>query len=39
MFYDSFEAADGLYELGRAIIGEDYIENLTGEVTVEKASE
>lgn len=36
MFYDTFSSANGLYELGRAIEGSNQIENLSGEITIEK---
>ena len=36
MFYDSFSSASGLYELGTAIEGSDQIENLFGEIIIEK---
>lgn len=36
MFYDSFSSASGLYMLGNAIEGKNKIENLTGEIKIEK---
>lgn len=36
MFYDSFSSASGLYELGTAIEGSNQIENLRGEIRIEK---
>lgn len=36
MFYDTFSSANGLYELGRAIEGSNQIENLSGNITIEK---
>lgn len=36
MFYDSFGAAPGLYELGRILSGQDEIERLSGTIRVEK---
>ncbi len=38
MFYDSFNQASGLYELGSAIEGGDQIENLSGEITITKVN-
>ena len=36
MFYDSFSSASGLYMLGNAIEGKNKIENLSGEIKIEK---
>lgn len=36
MFYDSFNENNSLYELGYAIEGESKIENLSGNLTIEK---
>ena len=36
MFYDSFSSASGLYELGTALEGTDQIENLSGEISIER---
>lgn len=36
MFYDSFSSSSGLYELGTALEGIDQIENLSGEITIER---
>lgn len=36
MFYDSFGTANGLYELGRAVLGEEWIEGLSGTIQIEK---
>ena len=36
MFYDSFDLANDLYQLGNAIEGIENIENLSGEITIEK---
>lgn len=36
MFYDSFSFNSSLYELGKAISGIDEIENLSGEIKVER---
>lgn len=37
MFYDSFGSAAGLYELGQAVSGSEYIQEMTGTIYVEKA--
>lgn len=34
MFYDDFGAAGGLYELGRAVSGEELIESMSGTVEI-----
>lgn len=34
MFYDDFRAAGGLYELGRAVSGEELIERMSGTVEI-----
>ena len=39
MFYGECSGASGLYELGEAIAGSDQIENLAGEITIEKTLE
>ena len=36
MFHDSFDLANDLYQLGNAIEGIENIENLSGEITIEK---
>ena len=36
MFYGSFGSAAGLYELGHAVSGSDYIQNMSGTIEVEK---
>lgn len=36
MFYDSFGSASGLYELGNAISGSEYIKEMTGTIQIEK---
>jgi hypothetical protein len=36
MFYGSFGSASGLYELGQAVQGGEYIKNLSGRIRVEK---
>lgn len=37
MFYRDFGSARDLYELGRAVSGTEYIGQLTGKITIEKA--
>ncbi len=39
MFYGSFGAAAGLYELGNAISGKEYIKGMSGTIQIEKSSE
>lgn len=36
IFYDSYTSASGLYELGQVTKGLDQIENLSGNITIEK---
>ncbi|OUO71327.1 hypothetical protein B5F64_02700 [Thomasclavelia spiroformis] len=36
MFHDSFDLANDLYQLGNVIEGIENIENLSGEITIEK---
>lgn len=36
MFYDSFGTANGLYELGRAVLGKEWLEGLSGMIQIEK---
>ncbi|MGW8246464.1 MAG: cyclophilin-like fold protein [Acidiferrobacterales bacterium] len=36
MFYDNFGSAAGLYELGHAVSGKEYISGMTGIILVEK---
>jgi hypothetical protein len=36
MFYGSFGSAPGLYELGHAVSGSDYIQGMTGTLEIEK---
>jgi len=38
MFYDSFGSAAGLYELGHAISGSEYIKGMSGTIQIEKGS-
>lgn len=38
MFYESFGRASGLYELGRAVSGSEYIRGMSGTIRVEKDS-
>ena len=39
MFYDDFRVNSSLYELGRAVTGEDEIQNLSGNITIERVEE
>ena len=39
MFYDDFGAAGGLYELGRAVSGEELIESMSGTVEITAGTE
>ena len=36
MFYDDFSSNNDLYELGKVIDGVDMIENLSGNIVIEK---
>ena len=36
MFYGNFGSASGLYELGQAQSGEQFIKNMSGDITIEK---
>ncbi len=36
MFFDRFEAAAGLYELGRAVSGGEYIQSMSGTIEIEQ---
>lgn len=36
MFYKKFGSARGLYELGEAVSGSEYIQNMSGEIRIEK---
>ncbi len=36
MFYGNFGSASGLYELGKAISGSEYIKDMTGTIQIEK---
>ncbi len=36
MFYGNFGSASGLYELGQATSGEQFIKTMSGEITIEK---
>lgn len=36
MFYKDFGSAGGLYELGKVILGAEYIKNMSGTIEVEK---
>jgi hypothetical protein len=38
MFYGSFGSAAGLYELGHAISGSEYIQGMSGTIQIEKGS-
>jgi hypothetical protein len=38
MFYGSFGSAAGLYELGHAISGSEYIRGMSGTIQIEKGS-
>ena len=38
MFYGSFGSAAGLYELGHAISGSEYIQRMSGTIQIEKGS-
>jgi hypothetical protein len=38
MFYGSFGSAVGLYELGHAISGSEYIQGMSGTIQIEKGS-
>lgn len=35
MFYEDFGSASGLYELGQAISGSEYIEDMSGTIEIE----
>jgi len=39
MYYDSFEAASGLHELGKVASGSEYIENMSGTVILIRTNE
>ena len=36
MFYENFGKASGLYELGQVVSGEEYIQNMSGSIKIEK---
>ncbi|MFX4231514.1 cyclophilin-like fold protein [Aliarcobacter butzleri] len=36
MFYKDFESANALYELGKVLCGAEYIENMSGTITIDK---
>jgi hypothetical protein len=36
MFYGSFGSAAGLYELGHAVSGSEYIQEMSGTIRIEK---
>lgn len=38
MFYDSFGSASGLYELGHAVSGSEYIKGMTETIQIERSS-
>jgi hypothetical protein len=38
MFYKNFGSASGLYELGHAVSGSEYINGMTGTIQIEKGS-
>jgi hypothetical protein len=38
MFYERFGSAAGLYELGHAISGSEYIRSMSGTIQIEKVS-
>ena len=39
MFYGIFGSASGLYELGHAISGEEFIQGMSGKIRIEKGSD
>ena len=38
MFYDDFGAADGLYELGQVVSGNEYISGMSGTIQIEQGN-
>lgn len=39
LFYGDFGSADGLYELGRVVSGENYIKDVSGEIKIDTSED